>query len=145
MTEVAKALDKGRVGMRSASLRSVIMDNAFKANAVIMGDPSLGTELKGAETELTTDFWTVGDLAGTVFSRKWLLLKSVHTFEEGKYTTNIELLGYPDPPKNMALERDKWEEMNRKGYEMQVREGRAGQNDDRGGGYQTESADGSGE
>lgn len=102
MDEVSEAERKYDAQQSSDALRAVIMNNAFKATATIMGDPTLGTRYEGARTRCITHFDEDADsstssLAGVLFNREWMMLKTTHKFEEGKYTTDIELLGYPDP------------------------------------------------
>lgn len=101
MEEASQAETKYRNDSAHDSLRAVMLNNAFKCHATIMGDPTLGTIYPGGSVACTA-FFDEGrgssfNLAGTIFNRNYMLLKTIHKFEEGKYTTDLELLGYPDP------------------------------------------------
>jgi hypothetical protein len=83
-------------------LRAVIRNNAFKATATIMGDPAIGTTFSGGSTILPTNFLPLSQYANDLFGRSWIQLKTVHKFEAGKYTTDIEMLSYM-PVNNNAV------------------------------------------
>ena len=81
------------------SLRAVILVNAFTATATILGDPTLGTTFESWETLMPSYFdnTNVADynLSSILFDRMWSMKKTTHVFEEGNYTTEIQLMGLP--------------------------------------------------
>jgi len=90
---------KASAGGAIDALRAVILVNAFTATATVLGDPTLGTIFESWETLMPSYFdnTNVADynLSSILFDRMWSMKKTTHVFEEGNYTTEIQLMGLP--------------------------------------------------
>ena len=120
-----KAATASASGGSSAQLASIVGNNMFKATATVMGDPDIGGPLfTPYKTTIRTSFDTtyfqdayikettidtqgiahvIYRAAGAsdntnlnAFNKVWLITKVHHKIEAGSYTTDVEMITYPN-------------------------------------------------
>ena len=112
---VKDALAKTSGGV-SAQMSAIIGNNMFKGTATVMGDPDLGKKISSSidwtpyHLVLYTQFsgthffaeWLGSDASGLdqsnfdAFDKKWLVTRITHKIQAGSYTTDIDMITYPN-------------------------------------------------
>jgi hypothetical protein len=80
----------------AGQMAAIIKNNLFTAKATVMGDPDFGTIWLPFQVSWNSDFSAQGVVADMFSKREWILKNARHKFEEGKYTTELELMSIPN-------------------------------------------------
>lgn len=106
-------------GGGNAQLASIVGNNMFKATATVMGDPDIGGEMftpykttinvnfgetyfqnafriKGSKDNIENKDKLVDTTSLKAFSKVWLITKAIHKIDAGNYTTDVEMITYPN-------------------------------------------------
>lgn len=97
MDKIIQSLGTETASNQNSQLKAILANNVFKGTVKIMGDPTFGTDFEPWKMAMKTNFTAVGGFGATFGNRTWALTYVKHTFSEGSFETELEMLTYPQP------------------------------------------------